>query len=73
LPFFNKEFRILFGKKTFLSVDSTNFAKFLLNFSKISLSKIWKKKKQKKALICMEELVSLIREIGEWCDESWQG
>jgi hypothetical protein len=21
----------------------------------------------------MEELVSLIREIGEWCDESWQG
>jgi hypothetical protein len=31
------------------------------------------KKKKKKAVICMEELVSLIREIGEWCDESWQG
>jgi hypothetical protein len=32
-----------------------------------------KKKCKKKALICMEELVSLLREIGEWCHESWQG
>jgi hypothetical protein len=32
-----------------------------------------KKRKKKEALISMEELVSLIREIGEWCDESWQG
>jgi hypothetical protein len=55
------------------SVDSTNFANFLIKFSKISLSKKCPPKKKKKAVICMEELVSLLREIGGWCHESWQG
>jgi hypothetical protein len=51
------------------NVNSTNFSIYFLKVFQFFTIK----KMKKKALISMKELVSLIREIGEWCDESWQG